>query len=107
MKKIIIGVCSLLALGLLYLLIWPIPISPVAWDAPENAGYVGEFAPNTKLASLELIDIGDYHGPEDVAAKEIDGTLYLFTILGLIAKLLADLSYVLIDPRIHFESVDN
>ena len=34
------------------------------------------------------------------------GTLYLFTMLGLIAKLLADISYVLIDPRIHFESVD-
>ena len=34
------------------------------------------------------------------------GTLYLFTILGLVAKLLADLSYVLIDPRIQFDSVD-
>ena len=34
------------------------------------------------------------------------GTLYLFTLLGLFAKLLADISYVLIDPRIHFESVD-
>jgi len=34
------------------------------------------------------------------------GTLYLFTILGLIAKLLADISYVMIDPRIHFDSVD-
>jgi len=35
------------------------------------------------------------------------GTLYLFTLLGLAAKLLADISYVLIDPRIHFDSVDN
>jgi ABC-type microcin C transport system permease subunit YejB len=26
--------------------------------------------------------------------------------MGLFAKLLADISYVLIDPRIHFESVD-
>jgi microcin C transport system permease protein len=34
------------------------------------------------------------------------GTLYLFTLLGLIAKLIADISYVLIDPRIHFEAVD-
>ena len=34
------------------------------------------------------------------------GTLYLFTLLGLFAKLMADISYVLIDPRIHFESVD-
>lgn len=34
------------------------------------------------------------------------GTLYLFTLMGLFAKLMADISYVLIDPRIHFESVD-
>ena len=33
-------------------------------------------------------------------------TLYFFTLLGLISKLLADLSYVLIDPRIQFDSVD-
>lgn len=33
------------------------------------------------------------------------GSLYLFTLLGLIAKLLADLSYVLVDPRIQFESL--
>jgi microcin C transport system permease protein len=34
------------------------------------------------------------------------GTLYIFTLLGLIAKLLTDVSYVLIDPRIQFDSVD-
>ena len=34
------------------------------------------------------------------------GTLYLYTLLGLVAKLLSDLSYVLVDPRIQFESVD-
>ena len=34
------------------------------------------------------------------------GTLYLFTMMGLVAKLLADISYVMIDPRIHFDSVD-
>lgn len=33
------------------------------------------------------------------------GSLYLFTLLGLLAKLLTDLSYVLVDPRIQFESV--
>ena len=34
------------------------------------------------------------------------GSLFFYTILGLFAKLLADLSYVLIDPRIQFEAVD-
>ena len=33
------------------------------------------------------------------------GSLFFYTILGLFAKLLADVSYVIIDPRIQFESV--
>ena len=32
------------------------------------------------------------------------GSLYLFTLLGLVAKLITDLSYVLVDPRIQFDS---
>jgi microcin C transport system permease protein len=31
-------------------------------------------------------------------------TLYFFTLLGLSMKLISDLTYVLIDPRIDFES---
>jgi len=32
------------------------------------------------------------------------GTLYIFTIVGLVLKLISDLTYVVIDPRIDFES---
>jgi microcin C transport system permease protein len=35
------------------------------------------------------------------------GTLYFFTILGLISRLLSDLSYVLVDPRITFDSSES
>ncbi|CBG40237.1 microcin C ABC transporter permease YejB [Helicobacter mustelae] len=31
------------------------------------------------------------------------GTLYIFTLLGLLASLVSDLLYVVVDPRIHFE----
>ncbi|WP_028317354.1 microcin C ABC transporter permease YejB [Desulfobulbus elongatus] len=31
------------------------------------------------------------------------GTLYFFTIIGLVSRLLSDLSYVMVDPRISFE----
>jgi len=34
------------------------------------------------------------------------GTLYFFTIIGLVSRLLSDLSYVFVDPRISFESVE-
>ncbi|OKY76731.1 MAG: microcin ABC transporter permease [Desulfobulbaceae bacterium DB1] len=33
------------------------------------------------------------------------GTLYFFTIIGLFSRLLSDLSYVVVDPRITFDSV--
>lgn len=32
------------------------------------------------------------------------GTLFLFTLLGLVVKLIGDLTYTLVDPRIDFES---
>ncbi|UCF93470.1 MAG: microcin C ABC transporter permease YejB [Desulfobacterales bacterium] len=32
------------------------------------------------------------------------GTLYIFTIMGLITKLISDLTYMLVDPRIDFET---
>jgi microcin C transport system permease protein len=32
------------------------------------------------------------------------GTLYLFTLIGLITKLIEDLTYMVVDPRIDFES---
>ena len=34
------------------------------------------------------------------------GTLFFFTIIGLVARLLSDLSYVMVDPRISFDSVE-
>ena len=35
------------------------------------------------------------------------GTLFIFSLFGLVAKLLSDLMYTLIDPRIDFESREN
>ena len=32
------------------------------------------------------------------------GTLYMFTLLGLIMQLVSDITYMLVDPRIDFES---
>ena len=35
------------------------------------------------------------------------GRLYIFTLIGLLLRLISDLTYVLIDPRIDFESRGN
>ncbi|MEX2201940.1 MAG: ABC transporter permease subunit, partial [Dongiaceae bacterium] len=34
----------------------------------------------------------------------IFGTLFIFTLMGLALKLISDITYVLVDPRIDFES---
>jgi microcin C transport system permease protein len=31
------------------------------------------------------------------------GTLYLFTLIGLVTKLISDLCYILVDPRIKYD----
>lgn len=33
------------------------------------------------------------------------GTLYIFALLGLILKLISDITYSLVDPRINFEKI--
>ena len=34
------------------------------------------------------------------------GTLFVFTLIGLVLQLIGDITYTLIDPRIDFESRD-
>jgi microcin C transport system permease protein len=33
------------------------------------------------------------------------GSLYLFTLLGLVVKLVSDMLYTVVDPRVQFSSV--
>jgi len=75
----------LIAILILYLVFAPVPISPKAWDAPSDKGYVGVFAPNNKLAGLTEIPLPEgLHGPEDIV--EWNGDIYVSTQNGFILK---------------------
>ena len=76
MRKLLAALAVLLLALAGWLAFAPVPVDPVAWDAPEDAGYVGRFAPNTELADLERLDMGA-EGPEDVAFRA--GKLYTAT----------------------------
>ena len=78
MKKLLLGTAVLLGLGAAYLALWPVPIEPAKWDAKADAGYVGVYAPNTRLADLELISLGGPSGPEDVAYRETEDGLRIY-----------------------------
>jgi microcin C transport system permease protein len=74
------------------------------------AAFIGAFFTGSLLIetifSLDGLGLLSYESVLKRDYPVVLGTLFMFTILGLIAKLLADISYVLIDPRIHFDSVD-
>ncbi len=79
-----IGV-GLIALLILYLLLWPVPIAPQAWQAPIDEGYVGKFALNADLKNLTEYSLpDDMHGPEDVA--ELNGQIYVTTQNGWVLR---------------------
>jgi len=86
-----LGWLLLAVMGVLlaYLLAWPVPIEPVAWPAPQFAGYVGPHAANDRLARLERLELGGETGPEHVAFGP-DGKLYAAVSSGAIVRMNAD-----------------
>lgn len=81
---------------------------------PIITGFPGSFITAFFTGSLLIETIFSLDGMGLLAYESIMnrdypvvlGTLYFFTIIGLISRLLSDLSYVLVDPRITFDKVD-
>ena len=88
-KCVILAGAALICMGLIYLLAWPVPIEPLAWQAPPNPGYAGAFEQNTRLTDLQTLSIGNHHGPEDIALDST-GRIYAATHEGHIVRLWAD-----------------
>lgn len=84
--KIVGGV--ILAL-LAYLLLWPIPITPVSVSISPAPGYVGVHATNTRLSNLHNIDLKGDVGPEHIVLGP-DGKLYTGVASGNILRMQAD-----------------
>jgi len=79
------GLIFLLAALLAYLFTWPVPLEPVAWHAPVDAGLVDPFEANDRLARATLIELGTGLGPEDIAQGR-DGLMYTATNNGKILR---------------------
>ena len=89
MKKIFFSIASLLVILAGYFLFWPVPIEPVAWNAPAAAGYTGPHAFNTGLSRLNLIDLGAEEGPEHIVLGK-DGKLYVSVGSGNVLRMNPD-----------------
>ncbi len=89
MKKILGTLLALVLIAAAYLLLWPLPINPVAFTLPAAPGYLGVHAVNTKLAGLKLIDLHGEVGPEHITFGP-DGKLYTTVASGNILRMNAD-----------------
>ena len=77
-----VGACA-------YLLLWPVPVKPVAWQAPPIPAYAGVHAVNERLAGLQSISLAGNAGPEHVAIGP-DGRLYVAVEGGRILRMQQD-----------------
>ncbi|MGA8515096.1 MAG: ABC transporter permease subunit [Burkholderiaceae bacterium] len=71
------------------------------------AAFIGAFfAGSLLIETLFSLDGLGLLGFESVIRRDypvVLGTLYIFTLLGLVTKLVSDLMYVLVDPRVKFD----
>jgi hypothetical protein len=78
-----------LAAAIGYLLLWPVPIEPVAWQATRFAGYAGPHARNERLADLRLVSLEPHVGPEHIVFGP-DGLLYTGVRSGAVLRMQPD-----------------
>jgi microcin C transport system permease protein len=73
------------------------------------SAFVGAFfAGSVLIETLFSLDGLGLLGYEAVVRRDFPvvlGSLYFFTLIGLVVKLVSDLLYIFIDPRVHFGSV--
>jgi sugar lactone lactonase YvrE len=86
MRSALIATGLFVAILLSYLLLWPVPVDPVAWKAPQDRGLVDPFGADDRLRAAHAIDLGEHSGPEDVTAG-IDGRLYATTKDGFVVQI--------------------
>lgn len=85
-KRVLFALFVLIAA---YLMLWPVPIAPVAWQATRPPGYLGVHAENQKLGSLQHIFLSGEVGPEHVVIGP-DQKLYTTVQSGHILRMNPD-----------------
>ncbi|MBI3374408.1 MAG: SMP-30/gluconolactonase/LRE family protein [Betaproteobacteria bacterium] len=89
LRKAATFIAILAVVAITYLTLAPVPVDPVAWQAPPAPGYAGPHASNTRLANLHHLKIGGEIGPEGMASGP-DGKLYAAVASGAIVRLNQD-----------------
>jgi len=87
--RILKGIGVLLLAILAYLVAWPSPIDPAAFQPPTPPPMTGVLETNEKLRGSEILAAGQVLGPEDVDVDD-QGRVYGGTADGLVIRVLPD-----------------
>ena len=66
-KRALLVVAVAFGLLALYLLFWPVPIHPYAWQPGPDPGQTGPYVPNSDLKTARVVGLTRYQGPKDLA----------------------------------------
>jgi sugar lactone lactonase YvrE len=89
LKRFLLLVVLLIGAALIYLLLAPTKIDPVAWQPPVPPDLAGPYQQNSRLSSTQRLSLGDGNAPEDVALDSA-GRIYGGFDDGRIMQLQAD-----------------
>jgi sugar lactone lactonase YvrE len=88
-RRFLLFLFVLIAVVALYLLLWPVPISPQAWTPPPAPTLSGQYQQNSLLSGTERLSLGSGYAPEDVAL-DAENRIYAGMDDGRIIRLQAD-----------------
>lgn len=88
-RRFFLSLTALIGLIVLYLLLWPVPISPQAWTPPVAPTLTGQYQQNSRLSGVQRLPLGTGFAPEDVAL-DAEGRIYAGIDDGRIMRLQAD-----------------
>jgi sugar lactone lactonase YvrE len=95
-KLLLLLLVDSIVLIAVYLVVFPVPISPAAWNPPQAPDLTGQYQQNSRLAGVERLSLGTGtpspgtgFAPEDVAI-DAEGRVYAGLDDGRIMRLQAD-----------------
>ena len=89
MKQVALAIALFFLVLIGYLILWPVPIKPVSWNAPMPPGDTGTDTISAELAGLNIIPLIDEEGPEYIVIGK-DGKLYTTVASGKILRMNPD-----------------